>query len=200
MTFDLAQMIADREVGTPGLSPLDLRRLLSYNEEDGMLTWRERSVSDFSASGAVSALNQCVRWNNRFAGMPALIARHKDGYLHGMIWSKCYLAHRVALAIHHGEWPNMVDHINGIRTDNRIANIRSVSAKENARNSAMRKDNKSGASGVFFLKRDNRWAAYVRNGKANQIGTFDSFDDAVKARTAALSLLGYSERHGELLA
>ena len=40
MTFDLAQMIADREVGTPGLSPLDLRRLLSYNEEDGMLTWR----------------------------------------------------------------------------------------------------------------------------------------------------------------
>ena len=58
-----------------------------------------------------------------------------NGYLVVSAGGKNYQAHRVIWLITHGRWPaGDIDHINGIKTDNRLANLRDVSHKTNARN------------------------------------------------------------------
>lgn len=80
----------------------------------------------------------------------------------------------------------VVDHINRNKLDNRRANLRVVTQKENAQNITVHKNNTSGVSGVFFDKRAKRWRAQIsRGGKTTHVGIFDCFDDAVAARKDA---------------
>ena len=56
-----------------------------------------------------------------------------------------YLQHRVAWALHYGEWPaSFIDHINHIRDDNRIHNLRVVTRAENNSNAIRRMNYKTG--------------------------------------------------------
>lgn len=52
-----------------------------------------------------------------------------------------------------------IDHINGVKCDNRLSNLRIVSEKENSKNRAKRSDNKSGVTGVYYLIEKNSWVA-----------------------------------------
>ena len=80
----------------------------------------------------------------------------------------------------------VVDHINRNKMDNRRANLRVVTQKENNQNITVHKNNTSGVSGVFFDKRAKRWRAQIsRDGKTTHVGIFDCFDDAVAARKDA---------------
>jgi hypothetical protein len=55
-----------------------------------------------------------------------------DGYRLIKVDGKSYKAHRLAWLMTHGEWPaEQIDHINGVRTDNRIVNLREASKKQN---------------------------------------------------------------------
>ncbi|MFN7224435.1 MAG: HNH endonuclease [Paracoccaceae bacterium] len=66
---------------------------------------------------------------------PALFTVHRPhGYLTGNVLGKRLLAHRVAWAITHDEWPDQIDHINRIKTDNRLCNLRPVSPMVNSLN------------------------------------------------------------------
>lgn len=92
-----------------------------------------------------------------------------------------------------------IDHINGIRSDNRLCNLRDVSALENRRNSALHGRNKSGVSGVRKRtdRKGERWIARVYlDGKAIHLGSFDTFDAAVTARRGAERKYGYHSNHG----
>lgn len=110
------------------ITPASLRELLSYNRETGELVWRYRAAKWFERHADYSA------WNKKYAEREAFTAINGDGYLHGNVHGKTLLAHRVAFAIHYGEWPDHIDHINHDRTDNRLENIRSVTQAENNRN------------------------------------------------------------------
>lgn len=170
--------------------PLDLVHLLDCNAITGALTWRKRLTSMFSAERYANS------WNNRYAGTPALNSA-KGGYLYGRIHGKPYFAHRVIWAIHHGEWPVIIDHINGDGADNRIDNLRSVSHKDNIRNSKLSIANSSGACGVYWSARNLKWAAQMRlNGKTKYLGIYEKFDDAVAARKSADVRYGFHENHG----
>lgn len=80
----------------------------------------------------------------------------------------------------------VVDHINRKKLDNRRKNLRVVTQKENAHNASVRTNNTSGVPGVFFDKRAKRWRSQISKGrKTTYIGTFECFDDAVKARKEA---------------
>lgn len=121
----------------------------------------------------------------------------KTGYVRAWLGQQKYKLHRLVWAIHHGEWPDQVDHINGDRSDNRMANLRNVSAHENSLNQRLRSDNQSGCSGVNWNAKSGKWLAQIRDkGKYVYLGTFADLDDAVKARKDAEKRLGYHENHG----
>lgn len=178
-------------------TPETLRKLLSYDADTGILTWLARPVEMFK-DGGNGAEHNAARWNGMYAGKPALQSPHKDGYCHGHIFGKLFLAHRVIWAIVHGEWPtNHIDHISGVRNDNRIENMRDVTRQENGRNVAKPTCNTSGVIGVYWHKATGKWtAAICVNRKLKHIGLFASFDDAVAARKCAEAALGFHTNHG----
>lgn len=172
-----------------------LRQILDYDPETGLLTWRERTPDLFSDEGT-SAAKRCALWNARYAGTPAFTSRHNRGYLMGFINNRAFLTHRIIWMLVHGEQPDDVDHINGDRVDNRLANLRNVSRSVNLRNSKMRRDNTSGINGVS--REGSRWAAYITvNRKRKFLGYFYTVEDAAAARKAAeVRVGGFTARHG----
>jgi hypothetical protein len=137
-------------------------------------------------------------WNARYAGKPALNYKGNAGYFIGRILGKPYRAHRVAWAIYSGAWPESdIDHINGKRSDNRIANLRTATRQENGKNCAIGIKNTSGTIGVSWSSRDLVWTAQVnKNGKQKHIGSFKNKDEAIQARAKANLEYGYHANHG----
>lgn len=170
-----------------------LLELISYNPCTGALTWKARPESMFSASCHM------LRWNKRYAGTPALQARHVEGYRHGSICGQHVLAHRAAWAIATGRWPSdQIDHINGDRADNRLSTLREASPSVNRRNAARHRRNKSGVNGVHLRKSDGRYLANILvDGRTKHLGLFDTLAEAAAARSAAERLLGYHPSHGK---
>lgn len=78
------------------------------------------------------------------------------------------------------------DHIDRNELNNCKSNLRKATAAENARNHSLRKDNKSGFSGVYWEEESNKWLAYIRdNGKMKKLGRFINKTDAIKTRLLA---------------
>ena len=121
----------------------------------------------------------------------------KDGYLTASIGCNRIIIHRAIWMMIYGEWPNVVDHINGDKTDNRLLNIRNVTNNENLKNSRLSKRNKSGVTGVIWHKRFNKWHVGIGvNSKLKHIGYYHSYFDAVCARKSAEIRYGYHPLHG----
>ena len=179
-------------------TPETLRKLLRYEPDTGKLFWRERSAECFK-DGNHTALHSCAIWNSRYANTEAFTLNRSTGYKQGHILRVQCSAHRVAWAMYHGFWPKQhIDHINGIRHDNRIKNLRDVSMVQNARNSAKSSRNTSGVCGVSWAKRENKWSAQITlNYKKKHLGFFDDIEAAAVARKAAEIKFGFSERHGK---
>ena len=171
-----------------------LDKLIWYNEATGALTWKQRSIELFSGNSRAMKI-----WNTRYSGKPALTAPHGTGYMAGSVLDKKVFAHRVAaaLAFNTDDIP-FVDHINGIRHDNRKVNLRIVSDRsENMRNMQTPKDNTSGRIGVSYAKHCDRWHAYITaNGVRCNIGWFESFEQACVARFQKERSLNFHDNHG----
>lgn len=179
------------------LCPADLRDLLYYNPVTGGLLWRLRPIRFFDETTRSALGNQAV-WNARHAGHPALNCLAANGYLCGSILRTGYKAHRVAWAIYFGYWPSgYIDHENGVRTDNRISNLRDVTKEGNGRNQKLHSTNSSGISGVSLCRDSGKWRARIpRDGKMQFLGSFTTREEAAQARKRAERLLGYHENHG----
>jgi len=121
----------------------------------------------------------------------------KGEYLRIMIDGKHQMVHRVIWKLVTGEEPNQVDHVNGIRADNRIENLRSVSFAINLKNKALYRNNKHGVPGVGYHKRDKVWTAKIGiGGKQLTLGSFATKDEAVAAILAGHVILDYHPKHG----
>lgn len=167
------------------LPPVDyLRKRLRYEPETGKLFWLD---SDDMSN----------RWRAQFSGKEAFTSVCL-GYHTGSIDDATFKAHRVAWAIYHGDWPNgQIDHQNGVRTDNRIENLRLVTPQENMRNRTINRNNTSGICGVSWAKSEEKWKAQIKvGGKIIHLGYFQNIDDAKAARDAASAHYGFSSRHG----
>lgn len=162
---------------------------LDYDPDTGKLTWLPRPKEDFATSQAYGT------WNARFAGRPALNRPTPEGYLRGRYRYDVYTAHRIIWKLMTGEEPVEIDHINGVRADNRIANLRSVSVSENRKNMRISSMNTSGISGVS--ETSCGWTARICiNTKAIWLGCYKTRDEAVAARIAAEKVSGFHPNHG----
>lgn len=137
-----------------------LRRIFVYHQDTGALEW---NVS----RGSIKK------------GAPAA-SKNSGGYLDVRIDGNLIKVHRVAWAIVYGYWPSHeIDHINGIRTDNRLCNLRKASKYENMQNQKIRKSSKSGYKGVSFYSRKKMWRACITvNKKFVHIGFFEKPEQA----------------------
>ena len=148
-----------------------LRSVLHYSPETGIFTWKV-STSNRVKTGDIAG------------------SQNGLGYLQIKVCSRLYRAHRLAWLYIHGSWPtDQIDHINRIRTDNRISNLREVSNKQNQQNKSKSSHNTSGYQGVRWHKRDSKWVAQIKhNQKLIHLGYFSILEEALSARKAAEKL------------
>ena len=144
------------------------KELFSYSPETGELRW------------AIKASRKVIPGN-----IAGCITHY--GYRQVRVDGKFYKAHRIIWLMQTGQWPkDEIDHINGQRDDNRLANLREATSGENKQNLAKRSDNTSGHTGVLFEKRCKKWYSLVHvEGKAHCTGYYDTSEQAAAAYAAA---------------
>lgn len=122
----------------------------------------------------------------------------KSGYRGITLFGVTYLEHHLIWFIAHGFWPaDQLDHINQVRDDNRIINLREVTKAENARNRSRNPNSKLGEHGIWFNQRTNKYVAEITlNGKKVYQKSFDNIDEAIQDRRAESLKLGFHENHG----
>lgn len=170
-----------------------VRECLIYDPETGELTWKERPKWHFSSHA------ERDRWNGRFSGCVAGRIG-KIGYLTVNFSNRVYPAHRLAWVVKTGAWPkDYIDHVNGVKSDNRFVNLREATVSENVRNSVMPKNNTSGIKGVSWSERSKKWVVYLQTeGKNKQLGYFKNKADAEEVvRAAREKAHGEFANHGE---
>lgn len=101
---------------------------------------------------------------------------------------------------YHGSWPRFqIDHINGVKDDDRIENLRDVPRELNNRNRKLNSNNKTGITGIRFDTPQNKYAVQIRaKGKRVHIGRFNTLLEAARALAAFHEEnpnLGYTARH-----
>lgn len=169
-----------------------IRECFEYAPTTGVLTWRARPRSHFKTTHRMKA--HATTLAGKVAGN---LRTH--GYLYTRVNDILLGNHRIIWMWYYGRWPLCeVDHINGVRTDNSIANLREANSTVNSRNLSKRKTNKSGVMGVHWAKAVNRWVAQGKGegGVTVHLGCFYDIADAAAARKAFDRENGYHENHG----
>lgn len=187
--------MADRRILTPDV----FRQLLHYDPMTGLFRWLERGVEWFPDSYH-PAQAYCDIWNAQHAHLEALTQRNTAGYRVGSVLDIKIMAHRVAYSMQTGihiQDIDQIDHINGVKDDNRIVNLRMVSCSGNGKNTKLSARNKSGHQGVIWDISRGQWMSFITNeGLRRTLGRFYTFEEAVTARKAAEARLGFHENHG----
>jgi hypothetical protein len=157
----------------------------------GQLLWLSRPAHHFEGEQRRDAAWLCSSWNARYAGKPALACEAANGYLTGTLNYQRVLAHRVIWKMVHGTEPDILDHINRRKSDNRLANLRDVTKSQNCRNTGLYASNKTGVPGVSPRSRGG-FEAMVRDQSGKRMSkTFPTLAEAADWRFAMEKQFGY---------
>lgn len=160
---DRDEFAKDREVCEKA-TPLDqdpeilaVAKRLSYDRDTGVLTWTAGPRK------------------GRQAG-----ALDSSGYIRiGFSKTKKIRGHQAAFLIMTGRIPELIDHINRTKSDNRWSNLREATHSENARNSGMWRNNKTGYKNVFWdAHRECYRVEFKFRGQYRAFGAFNSLERA----------------------
>ena len=152
--------------------PLTQKRLMKvvhYDPVTGVFTWLQKR-------------------GRQAAGSVAGSAKGTGGYVRIMVDGTLFLGHRLAMFYMEGRMPkNAVDHMNGVRTDNRYANLRHATTSINNQNRRTAKErNATGYLGVTQDKRDGRYYASIFvDGVKRGLGGFATAKQAHEAYVEA---------------
>lgn len=106
----------------------------------------------------------------------------KDGYLIIKVKQRAFKAHRVVWLLNNGDFPHAeLDHINRVRTDNRIENLRESSRKEQAANTTKRPNKDTGEVGIYLDKSTKglkKVYTFRHEGKTYRYRTLDEAKEA----------------------
>ena len=98
---------------------------------------------------------------------------------------KYYKVHRIIFLYHKGYLPNIIDHINGDRYDNRIENLREADTYQNRQNSRIYSTNKSGVKNVYWASNCQKWRVVISiNGKRKDFGMYLDLEEAKQIATS----------------
>jgi len=138
-----------------------LKKHLRYDQDTGLFIWISRTIG--KVAGCLSK---------------------ESGYVKIRINDVLYLAHRLAWLYVEGYWPeHEIDHINGVRNDNRRANLRHVTGTCNAQNTKIFETNTSGYPGVSWSKERRAWESKINiSDKTIHLGRYHTPIDAALAR------------------
>lgn len=143
----------------------DIKKYIAYNEKTGIFSVREKRKYEKKNVGDTLGSLQY--------GYRTIIYKRKK-----------ILAHRLAWFYTYSEWPeNIIDHINGIRDDNRIENLRKANHTQNMHNQKKpSKNNTTGFLGIYFCKRNKNYRARITlNSKKLSAGSFPTAIEASNA-------------------
>ena len=153
----------------------ELKSVLTYDENTGIFRWKEDNKFSRIKSGTKAGFI------------------HVHGYVKICINRKSYMAHRLAWLYVYGYMPETIDHINRIRYENQISNLRPCTRSENNYNSKIRSDNTSGIKGVHWVNQHKKWAAKIYvNKESISLGYHTDFFEACCAIQSARN-----KYHGE---
>lgn len=140
-----------------------LKEYLSYDAETGKFTWIKKPSIGVSIGDE--------------AGGKSL-----NGYVQICLHGKSYYAHRLAYLFMEGRWPkNILDHVDGDKTNNTWVNIRESTKSGNAQNMRATK-----STGAHYFKRDGRWMSSIcKDGKKYHLGYYDTQEEAHQAYVMA---------------
>lgn len=158
----------------------ELRNKSSYDDVLGVLRWKVSPSNNVKVGSVAGYIRS-------------------DGYRMLTIDGVITYAHHVIWMINNGEIPlgYKIDHINGVRSDNRLSNLRLVTHQQNAQNQKRKITNSSGVTGVYFNKERCKWIANICvDGRTKYLGIFASIIDAIAERKRAEKELGFHENHG----
>ena len=137
------------------------KKTFEYDPETGILIWKINH-SDKVRMGSVAK------------------SRNNKGYRRVRFKGKEYLIHRVIWLLTTGNWPeNQIDHINGIRDDNRLINLREATQSENLQN--VKAYSNTGLKGIHLRKDGYYQVKLALNKKTVLQKTFKKLEDAVAA-------------------
>lgn len=153
----------------PKIQPERISKMFRYDPETGDIWWIESGKGKIKKKPAGTVVS--------------------NGYKAVMIDGDRYYCHRIAWVLTHGLWPeDQLDHINGVKTDNRLVNLRPATNLQNGRNFKVKANNTSGTTGIVWCNQTKKWRALIKNnGKTIHLGRFVDKVDAINARKSAES-------------
>ena len=161
----------------------EVARLFTYDRETGVLYWRIRNRNTI-----------------RHKYVAGSIKGNKEGYGQVRIGKKTYLEHRIIMMLCFGHIPDNaeIDHINHVRDDNRLSNLRFVTQGENHKNKSVSSNNTTGVTGVYFNKSQNKFMALIGvNRQLHYLGLYNTLEEAAAARAEANVKFKFNNNHGK---
>jgi len=155
--------------------PAEIFQYLRYESETGKLYWKKSPAPRIAIGDEANHVNQ-------------------KGYIHIMFKGKKYLGHRLAWALGHEtlDVPPILDHINCIKTDNRLSNLRAATCFQNSQNQPNKNPN-GNLKGAFYQKERGYWYSIIQsNLKSKYLGSFETELEAHAAYCKAAE-----ELHGD---
>ena len=131
----------------------EIKSVFEYKE--GNLYWKKRLATSIK----IGDLAGCIRNTDQYH-----VIRYKN---------KMNYAHRLIFLYHHGYLPKFLDHINGIKTDNRIENLRECTNQQNTFNHKLRIDNTTGYKHIYKQINSKKYRVRIQiNGKNIEFGSY----------------------------
>lgn len=143
----------------------ELKKLFAYDETTGDFT---RIIDSYNYKFRAGTIAGHLKYN---------------GYMYIKINKRVYPSHRLVWLYLYGKFPdNFIDHINGIKSDNRLENLRDANRSDNGKNRGLQSNNTSGCSGVIWYPNKNKWHSSITiNCVRKSLGYFKEKSDAIKA-------------------